>query len=72
VTTKHGVGTATEVEKALAVMRWQPVQWQTMVSSGGASIRKRTLPQRQPPVIGTVIFVIVVLRHRRGGSARRW
>ena len=25
-------------EKALAVIRWQPVQWQAMVRSGGALI----------------------------------
>jgi hypothetical protein len=31
-----------------------------MASSGGASTRKRTLPQRQPPIIGTVVFVIAV------------
>ena len=37
------------IENALLDMRWQPVQWQAIVSMGGAVTRKRTAPQRQPP-----------------------
>jgi hypothetical protein len=33
-------------------MRWQPVQWQAMVSIGGALIRIFTRPQRQAPSSG--------------------
>jgi hypothetical protein len=40
-------GNAAVIEKALALIRWQPVQWHAIVSSGGAVTRKRTLPQRQ-------------------------
>eukprot|EP01137_Pigoraptor_chileana_P012286 Opistho-2@357 len=52
-TSKPGVGMANDSENALALMRWQPVQWQAMASSGGAVIRRRTWPQRQPPVQGS-------------------
>jgi hypothetical protein len=38
------------VEKALAVIRWQPVQWHSIVIIGALLIRKRTLPHRHPPV----------------------
>ena len=36
-------------EKALADMRWQPLQWQAMVISGAPSVRKRNSPQRHSP-----------------------
>jgi hypothetical protein len=42
-------GIATDNEYALPVIRWQPVQWQATVMIGGALIRNRTWPQRQPP-----------------------
>jgi hypothetical protein len=40
---------ATLSEKALAVIFWQPRQWQAMVSKGGAVTSKVTRPQRQLP-----------------------
>ena len=36
-------------ENALELMRWQPVQWQAMVSNGRFVTLRRTRPQRQPP-----------------------
>jgi hypothetical protein len=36
VTANPSLGIATLSENALAVMRWQPVQWQAMERSGGA------------------------------------
>src|SRR3569623_556132 len=59
MTLKESLGTAIEVEKALADMRWQPVQWHTMASSGGAVTRKRVRPQRQPPSSGNVGLVML-------------
>jgi hypothetical protein len=61
VTSNPSAGNATESEKALAVIRWQPVQWQALVSSGFAVARKRVLPQRQPPSIGKFHSAIVTL-----------
>ena len=52
VTENPSLGTATLSEKALELIRWQPVQWQAMVRSGGALILSRTCPQRQPPSAG--------------------
>jgi hypothetical protein len=49
VTEKPSLGIAALSEKALALIRWQPVQWQAMVIKAGAAIRIRTWPQRQPP-----------------------
>jgi hypothetical protein len=54
VTAKPLAGTATLSEKALAVIRWQPRQWQTMVRISGSVIRNRTCPHRHPPSIGLV------------------
>jgi len=52
VTKNPSVGMATLKEKALAVIRWQPVQWQAIVRRGGALILSRTCPQRHPPSQG--------------------
>jgi hypothetical protein len=52
VTAKPSAGIATESEKAEALMRWQPVQWQAMASSGLALTFSRTCPQRHPPSHG--------------------
>ena len=41
VTANPSLGIAALKEKALAVSRWQPVQWQAIVSSGGALILVR-------------------------------
>ena len=41
-------------EKALALIRWQPVQWQADASSGGSVTSRRTCPQRQPPAQGSL------------------
>jgi hypothetical protein len=49
------LGIAAPNEKALAVMRWQPVQWQAMVNKGGALIRSRTWRQQQPPSTGNPV-----------------
>lgn len=49
VTRNPSLGIAALSENALPVIRWQPVQWQAMVRSGGAVILNRTLPQRHPP-----------------------
>jgi hypothetical protein len=43
---------ATPIEKALALIRWQPLQWQAIVRIGGALILIRTCPQRHPPSQG--------------------
>src|SRR5512140_1409877 len=53
VTAKPSAGTATDSEKALALMRWQPVQWQAIVSKGAAVMRKRVCPQRHWPSQGS-------------------
>jgi hypothetical protein len=37
-------------ENALAVMRWQPVQWQAMVNGGSSLTRNRMPPRRHSPV----------------------
>ncbi len=52
VTRNPSLGTAALNENALAAIRWQPVQWQAMVRSGGALILSRTCPQRHPPSRG--------------------
>ena len=53
ITANPSVGIAALKEKALPVMRWQPVQWQAMVRSGGVLILSRTCPQRHPPCQGS-------------------
>ena len=40
-------------------MRWQFLQWQAMVTSGGALIRNRTWPQRQPPSEGNAGLLMI-------------
>ena len=40
-------------ENALADMRWQPVQWQAMVTIGGSVIRMRSRSHRHPAVHGS-------------------
>src|SRR5690349_12648358 len=52
VTAKPSAGIATDSEKADALMRWQPVQWQAPVMMGGALTRTLTRPQRQAPSQG--------------------
>jgi len=52
VTENPPLGIAALKEKALALIRWQPVQWQAMVMIGGALILSRTCPQRHPPSQG--------------------
>ena len=42
VTANPSVGIAALKEKALALIRWQPLQWQAMVRSGGPVTRMRT------------------------------
>jgi hypothetical protein len=49
---KPFTGMASDVEKALPVMRWHPRQWQTIESIGGAEILISTRPQRQWPSQG--------------------
>jgi hypothetical protein len=61
VTWKPSLGIAALSEKALALIRWQPVQWQAIVSSGGAVILSRTWPQRHPPSQGKLHLLIVPL-----------
>jgi hypothetical protein len=48
-------------EKAPAVIRWQPAQWQAEASSGGALTRSRVRPQRQPPSHGSFHSLILIL-----------
>ena len=53
---RHGepsLGIVSVSENALAVIFWQPVQWQAEASSGGAFTAIRVLPQRQPPAQGS-------------------
>ena len=52
VTANPSLGIAALRENALALIRWQPVQWQAIVTSGGALILRRTCPQRHPPSQG--------------------
>jgi hypothetical protein len=65
------------VEKALAVMRWQPRQWQTVSIHGASPRRKRTRVQRQPPSIGkwgmgmARSFHGALVRERTGGQGGR-
>jgi hypothetical protein len=40
-------------EKALALMLWQPAQWQAMLINGAFPMRKRVAPQRHPPSQGS-------------------
>ena len=58
-------GIAADSEKADALMRWQPAQWQAMVISGGAFTSIRTWPQRQPPTRGRAQSVISASLLRR-------
>ena len=59
VTANPSLGIAALKEKALADIRWQPVQWQAMVSSGAAEILSRTCPQRHPPSQGKFAFFMI-------------
>ena len=66
VTLKPSLGIASVSEKALALIRWQPVQWQAAASSGGALTRIRVWPQRHPPSQGSfqsLILMLPELRH---------
>jgi hypothetical protein len=40
------------VENALPVIRWHPVQWHSIVITGGLVIANRTRSHLQPPAIG--------------------
>jgi hypothetical protein len=59
VTENPSAGIAALNEYALALIRWQPVQWHAIVSSGGALIMSRTRPQRHPPSNGSVLSLMV-------------
>jgi hypothetical protein len=48
-------------EKALAAMRWQPVQSQAEASRGGALTRMRVCPHRRPPSQGSFHSLIASL-----------
>jgi hypothetical protein len=65
VTSKPSLGIARVSEKALALMRWQPVQWQAAASSGGWLTRIRVWPQRQPPSQGSFHSVILILLRKQ-------
>lgn len=54
MTENPSLGIAALSEKALPDMRWQPVQWQAMVSKGGALMRIFTPPQRHAPSSGSL------------------
>jgi hypothetical protein len=58
VTENPSLGIATLREKALALIRWHPVQWQAIASNGGALILSRTCPQRHPPSQGRLHSLI--------------
>jgi hypothetical protein len=49
VTENPSLGIAALNEKALAVIRWQPEQWQAMVRIGSRLSLSLTRPQRHPP-----------------------
>jgi hypothetical protein len=55
VTSKPSLGIARVSEKALALMRWQPVQWQAAASSGGWLTRIRVWrnDSRRPKAVST-------------------
>ena len=59
MTENPSLGIAALKEKALELIRWQPVQWQAMVRSGGALILSRTWPQRHPPSHGKSGWLMV-------------
>jgi hypothetical protein len=48
-------------EKALPVIRWQPVQWQAMVIRGGALMVMRSRSQRQPASQGSFQSITAIL-----------
>src|SRR5690349_7025086 len=53
VTEKPSAGSVSVSEKALELIRWQPVQWQAPAISGGFVTSILTWPQRQPPCQGS-------------------
>ena len=48
-------------DAAVPVRRWQRVQWQYAADRGGALTSKRTRPQPQPPVSGSVVSALKAL-----------
>ena len=66
VTANPSVGIAALKEKALAVIRWQPLQWQAMVRSGGAVTRMRTCPQRHSPSHGRPQSLVIAVSRYQG------
>src|SRR3569623_1753223 len=60
VTSKPADGRATVSDQALALIFWQPRQWQAMVSIGGLVTRIRVRRQRQAPSQGSVQLSIAI------------
>lgn len=67
VTRRAAAGTIMVSEKALAVMRWQPRQWQAMVMKGGAETSISTAPQRQVPRVRSKVIRLLLAGPRLDG-----
>ena len=63
VTSKPSAGIAALSENALELIRWQPLQWQAMVSSGRFVTLRRTRPQRQPPSFSQAVSRVISVPH---------
>jgi hypothetical protein len=59
-------------ENALPVMRWQPLQWQAIVTIGGAVISMRIRSHRQPAVHGNFQSVMGGAYLQLGGREGVW
>src|SRR4029450_4581881 len=72
VSSNPSAATAMESEKALALILWQPVQWQAIVSKGGLVIRKRVSLERQPPSQGRFHWSIVPPAEQSPSETTEW
>ena len=59
MTENPSLGIAALREKALALIRWQPVQWQAIVRSGDTLTQSRIFPQRHPPSHGKSEWLMI-------------
>jgi hypothetical protein len=66
------LGIVSVSENALAVIFWQPLQWQAEASSGGDFTAMRVMPQRQPPAQGSFQSCIFLLRSRDLPTKKSW
>src|SRR5690606_21689765 len=64
-------GIVSVVEKALALIRWQPRQWHTEASSGGSVIANLRASHRQPPAHGSLQSSMQTGLHHAARAANR-